>query len=156
METLDRRAAIGLLAGAAAAPLLGTGPALAAAPAPTMWRDPGCGCCAGWAANVEKALGFRFRIVDSPDMAAVKGARGVPADLRSCHTALIGGYVVEGHVPAQDVKRLLATRPKGAVGLATPGMPMGSPGMEMGAHREPYRVFAFDRAGRRSVFASHG
>jgi hypothetical protein len=156
MERFDRRAALAVFAAVAAAPLLGWEQAAAAAPAPTMWRDPGCGCCTGWAKKVEAALGVRFKVVDSPDMTAVKNARGVPADLRSCHTALIGGYVVEGHVPAEDIKRLLATRPAGAGGLATPGMPTGSPGMEMGAHREPYRVFAFDRSGRRSVFASHG
>jgi len=156
MESLDRRGALAVLAAAAAAPIVAWEPAAAAIPAPTMWRDPGCGCCGGWSRKVEAALGTKFKVVDSPNMAAVKSARGVPVDLRSCHTALIGGYVVEGHVPAEDIKRLLATRPAGAIGIATPGMPAGSPGMEMGATREPYRVFAFDRSGRRSVFASHG
>ena len=156
MDQFDRRGALALLAGAAAAPFL-AGPAEAAAPAQaTMWRDPGCGCCIAWARKVEAALGLKLKIVDSPDMSALKRARGVPAELRSCHTALINGFVVEGHVPPEDIRRLAAKRPKGIDGLAVPGMPMGSPGMEMGDHRQPYRVFAFDRSGRRSVFASHG
>lgn len=156
METIDRRRALGLVAGAAAF-ALGARAAAAKAPAPaTMWRDPGCDCCVGWARRIEAALGVKLMIVDSPDMAAVKRARGVPAPLRSCHTALIGGFAIEGHVPPEDIKRLIASRPRGVAGLAAPGMPMGSPGMEMGGHREPYQVFAFDRAGRRSVFATHG
>ena len=156
MDQFDRRAALALLAGAASAPFF-AGPAEAAVPAAaTMWRDPGCGCCMAWAKKVEAALGVKLRIVDSPDMGALKRARGVPSELRSCHTALIHGFVVEGHVPPEDIKRLSARRTKGVVGLAVPGMPMGSPGMEMGDHRQPYQVFAFDRSGRRSVFASHG
>jgi hypothetical protein len=153
MESIDRRAALGLMAAAA----LSAGGRAFAAPAPaTMWRDPGCGCCAGWARQVQAGLGVTLTVVDRPDVAAVKQAHGVPADLRSCHTALISGFVLEGHVPVSDIKRLIATRPKGVVGLAVPGMPMGSPGMEMGGHSEPYRVFAFDRGGGRTLFASHG
>lgn len=153
MDPIDRRAALGVLAGALVLPFA----AGAAVPPPaTMWRAPGCGCCGGWAKKVEVALGLTLKVVDSADLAAVKRARGVPADLQSCHTALIRGFAIEGHVPAEDIRRLIASAPKGVVGLAVPGMPMGSPGMEMGQHREPYRVFAFDRAGRRTVFASHG
>ena len=154
METIDRRRALGLVAGAA---VLAAGARASAAPAPaTMWRDPGCDCCRGWAGKVEAALGVKLEVVDSPDMAAVKRARGVPQGLQSCHTALIGGFAIEGHVPPEDIKRLIASRPRGVAGLAAPGMPMGSPGMEMGGHRQPYQVFAFDRAGGRSLFATHG
>jgi hypothetical protein len=152
MDRIDRRAALAFLAGAAALPLTG-----AAAPQPpTMWRDPGCGCCSGWGKKVEAALGVRLRIVDGPDMPALKRARGVPSDLQSCHTALIGGLVFEGHVPPEDVKRLLASRPAGIRGLAVPGMPMGSAGMEMGAHTERYDVIAFGDRGARRLFSRHG
>ena len=152
---IDRRAMIGLLGGAAALPLL---PAAAAAPAGyVMWRDPGCGCCLEWAKRVEAAFGKKLPVVNAPNMAAVKKAQGVPAALHSCHTALIHGVVVEGHVPPEDIKRLIATRRAGVRGLAVPGMPAGSPGMDVGhSHRQRYQVFAFDSAGRRSVFATHG
>ena len=156
MESIDRRVVLGLVAGAAAAPLF---PGLAsAAPAPlTMWRDPGCGCCTAWAERVEAAFGRKMRVVNVPDMAAVKRTHGVPEDLRSCHTALIDGIVVEGHVPAEDIKRLAAKRPAGVRGLAAPGMPVGSPGMDVGhSHRQTYQVFAFSAGGKRTVFATHG
>ena len=156
MEVIDRRMALGLLAGAAAAPLL-SGPAFAAPAELTMWRDPGCGCCTHWAKRMESAFGRKMRIVDVPDMAAIKRAQGVPEDLRSCHTALIDGIVVEGHVPPEDVKRLAAKRPAGVRGLAAPGMPVGSPGMDVGhSHREKYEVFAFSAGGKRTLFATHG
>lgn len=157
MERVDRRTLLGLLAGTAAAPLLPAA-ALAAAPAAlTMWRDPGCGCCVEWAKRVEAAFGAKMAVINSADMAAIKRARGVPEDLRSCHTALIRGVVVEGHVPPEDIKRLIAKRPRGVAGLAVPGMPAGSPGMDVGhSHRQRYQVFAFSAGGKRSVFATHG
>ena len=157
MNSLDRRTLIGLLAGAAAAPLLPASALAAAAPSLTMWRDPGCGCCTEWAKRVEAAFGAKMKVINSPDMAAIKRARGVPEDLRSCHTALIQGVVVEGHVPPADIKRLVTKRPKGVLGLAVPGMPAGSPGMDVGHnHRQRYQVFAFSAGGKRSVFAAHG
>ena len=153
---IDRRTVLQLAAGAAAAPLF-AGEALAQANAITMWRDPGCGCCLEWANRMEAAFGRKVSIVNTPNMAAVKAARGVPQDLRSCHTAAVGGVVVEGHVPPEDIKRLLATRPKGISGLAVPGMPAGSPGMDVGHnHKQRYQVFAFGPGGRRVVFANHG
>jgi len=155
MDRIDRRFALTMLGGTAAAALL-PGAALAAAAGPfTMWRDPGCGCCLDWAKRVEAAFGRRLAVVEARDMAAIKRARGVPEALRSCHTALINGFTIEGHVPLADIKRLLAAAPAGIRGLAVPGMPMGAPGMEHGNHREPYKVFAFGPSGR-SVFASHG
>jgi hypothetical protein len=122
-----------------------------------MWRDPGCGCCLEWAKRVEAAFGRKLPVVNAPNMAAVKKAQGVPEALRSCHTALIHGVVVEGHVPPEDIKRLIASGRKGARGLAVPGMPAGAPGMDVGHNvRQRYQVMAFDSAGRASVFATHG
>lgn len=117
-----------------------------------VYKDAACGCCAKWIAHLE-AHGFRARVTDTGKMSAIKAQHGVPAELRSCHTAVVGGYVIEGHVPAADVKRLLAQKPKVA-GLAAAGMPLGSPGMEGGAS-QPYDVVAFTRDGKTSVFARH-
>jgi hypothetical protein len=153
MKTIDRRSALAMLGAAASAPLLPT--RLIAAESFVMWRDPGCGCCLEWAKRVEAAFGRRLAIVGAPDMPAIKRVRGVPADLRSCHTALIHGFTIEGHVPPADIRRLIAARPRGVIGLAVPGMPMGAPGMEHGDHRDAYKVVAFGPAGR-SVFATHG
>ena len=157
MDPIDRRTLMGWLGGAAAAPFL---PAAAQAAAPqgyVMWRDPGCGCCLEWAARIERAFGKKLPVVNSPNMDAVKKAQGVPDDLRSCHTALIQGVVVEGHVPPEDIKRLIALRRNGVRGLAVPGMPAGSPGMDVGHnHRQPYQVIAFGAPRARFVFARHG
>ena len=154
---IDRRAVIALLGGAATLPLL-TATAEAAPPGGfVMWRDPGCGCCLEWAKRVEAAFGRKLPVVNASNMAAVKKAQGVPEALRSCHTALIQGVVVEGHVPPEDIKRLVASKRRGVKGLAVPGMPAGSPGMDVGHNRrQRYQVFAFDSAGRQSVFATHG
>ena len=156
MTSLDRRALLALLGATAALPIAAT--RAGAAPAPmTMWRDPGCGCCTQWAKRMETAFARPMRIIDAPNMDAVKQARGVPQDLRSCHTAMVEGVIVEGHVPPEDIKRLIARRPKGVLGLAVPGMPAGSPGMDVGHdHKQAYEVFAFSSGGKRSVFARHG
>ena len=121
-----------------------------------MHRDPGCPCCEKWVRQVKSQFGRAARVVDDAKRPAFMKARGVPADLASCHTAVIDGMTFEGHVPIADMKRALATRPKGVSGLAVAGMPMGSPGMEMpGVKAQPYDVVAFGPAGRR-VFARHG
>ena len=120
-------------------------------PVVTMYKSPTCGCCAKWAEHLE-AHGFEVTAIDLPDVTPLKQRYGVPRDLASCHTAVVGGYVMEGHVPAEDVKRLLAEKPD-VVGLAVPGMPIGSPGME-GPNPKPYDVVAFTRGGERGVFAS--
>lgn len=120
----------------------------------TMYRDPNCGCCLAWAEHVEGSDDHDVSSVDHPDMASVKAENGVPGDLQSCHTAIVEGYVIEGHVPVADIQRLLAERPAGVKGLAVAGMPMGSPGMEHGDHRQAFQVIAFGDAGR-SVFASY-
>ena len=102
-----------------------------------------------------KENGFTVKTVDDADLNAVKEQNQVPSDLQSCHTAIVDGYIIEGHVPAADVKRLLAERPD-AVGLAVPGMPIGSPGMEMpGTDPQPYDVILFDKSGKQTVFASY-
>lgn len=119
-----------------------------------MFRDPGCGCCKEWAAHAHEGLAHDVEVRDDEPMGAVKARFGVPADLASCHTAIIEGYVIEGHVPVREIKRLLAERPAGVKGLAVAGMPMGSPGMEAGGRVQPYQVIAFGEAGQR-VFASY-
>lgn len=132
---------------------LAAGPVLAAGAEVVMYKDPNCGCCSKWADHMREN-GFTVKEIKSTAMAAVKHDAGVPRSLGSCHTAKVGGYVVEGHVPAGDVKRLLAQRPKVA-GLAAPGMPMGSPGMEGPYPAERYDVVSFDADGNARVFASH-
>lgn len=116
-------------------------------------KNPACGCCVDWVDHLEEA-GFRVEVEDTGDLMAVKRRLGVPGDLSSCHTARVEGYVIEGHVPAEDIRRLLAERPDGIRGLAVPGMPAGSPGME-GPPPVPYDVVAFDGSGGRQVFARH-
>jgi hypothetical protein len=123
-------------------------PARAATPV-TVYKDPNCGCCGGWAAHLRKA-GFAVTERPTDDLAGVKAKAGVPDALQSCHTAFVDGFVIEGHVPAEAVQRLLRERPAVA-GLAVPGMPVGSPGME-GPNPEPYDVIAFTKEGGRSVF----
>ncbi len=146
MLTLSRR---GLLTSCAALALVR--PARAAAPVLEVWKMRACSCCAGWAQHVE-AAGFATKIQEVDDVGAVRAAAGVPADLGGCHTSKVAGYVVEGHVPVAAVQRLLAERPA-ILGLAVPGMPLGSPGMEIeGEPAEPYQVIAFAADGRRSVF----
>jgi hypothetical protein len=130
-------------------------PAVAAEALPkmTVTRDPNCGCCSNWVAHV-RAAGFPVEVIEVADVAPLKTRLGVPDALASCHTAEIGGYVVEGHVPAEAIKRLLAERPK-ATGLAVAGMPVGSPGMEeRGQAPDSYEVVIFS-AGRQNIFARY-
>ncbi len=126
-------------------------PARAAAPALEVWKMRSCPCCVGWAERFE-AAGFATTIHEVGDVGAVRAAAGVPPDLGGCHTSKVEGYVVEGHVPVAAVQRMLAERPA-ILGLAVPGMPLGSPGMEIeGEPAEPYDVVAFTADGSRSVF----
>jgi hypothetical protein len=142
---------------------LGIGVALAvalvswAAPQPgateiTVYKSPTCGCCGKWAEHMKQA-GFNVTTVEANDVSKIKTERGVPAELSSCHTAVVGGYLVEGHVPASDVQRLLAERPK-VKGLAVPSMPPGSPGMD-GPRRIPYNTLTFDDRGQTTVYERH-
>ena len=119
----------------------------------TVYKSPTCGCCAKWVEHMRQA-GFDLTVNDLPNVSEVKAAHHVPADAQSCHTALVGGYVIEGHVPADVVKQLLKEQPA-IVGLAVPGMPIGSPGMEGdGSTKQAYNVVAFDKAGKTHVYAA--
>ena len=143
-----------LLAPLALGLALGTAlPALASGEEVTMFKDPNCGCCGKWADHM-RANGFQVKEIATREMGAVKRQAGVPQELGSCHTAKVGGYIVEGHVPAADVKRLLADKPP-VVGVSAPGMPMGSPGMEGPYPADRYDVVSFDRDGKTAGFASH-
>jgi len=141
-----------------ALPSLAAGPA--ALPAMEVWKDPNCGCCKDWIALMQQA-GFQVTVHDSGN-AAVRARLGLPQRLGSCHTALVGGYLVEGHVPAQDVRRLLQEKPR-ALGITVPGMPVGSPGMdgpEYGGRKDPYDVLLVTRGQAQrdvatQVFSSH-
>jgi hypothetical protein len=119
----------------------------------TVHKDVSCSCCEKWVSHM-RASGFNVVVRDEADLDGVKDQLGVPKGVRSCHTALVGGYLVEGHVPASDVKRLLATRAK-LVGLAVPGMVTGSPGMEGPGGAKPYEVLSFDSMGRTKLYARH-
>jgi len=119
----------------------------------TVYKSPSCGCCGKWVEHVEKH-GFAVKVVPTADMVAVKKRLGVPDQAMSCHTTKVGNYVVEGHVPASDIMRLLTQKPK-ARGIAVAGMPMGSPGMEHGDHREPYSTLLIGMDGKTKVFAQH-
>lgn len=125
----------------------------AAAATLVVVKSASCGCCAGWVEHMRKA-GFKVEVHDVADVTPTATRLGVPNKLRSCHTTQAGGYAIEGHVPASDVKRLLAEQPK-ARGIAVPGMVVGSPGMEQGERREPYQTILFDGKGNTKVFASH-
>lgn len=139
---------------------LATLPALALAKAPAqpfveVWKDAGCGCCDGWVKHLQ-ADGFSVKLHDGGHATAREKA-GIPQKLASCHTGLVGGYAVEGHVPAADIRRLLREKPQ-AIGLAVPGMKIGSPGMdgpEYGGRRDPYEVLLVLEGGATRTWASH-
>ena len=151
MRQLNRRQLLSVLSAVAVA---GVRPLAQKGPAIQVYKDPTCGCCALWVEHLRKA-GFSATVTDAADMTAVKDKHGVPQKARSCHTAVVDGYVVEGHVPVEDVQRLLKQRPA-VTGLGVPGMPIGSLGMEVaGMKPQPYDVLAFDKSGRTTVFSSH-
>ena len=122
-------------------------------PAVHVWKSRTCGCCGAWVDHM-RAAGFTVNITEVDDTAPTRQRLGMPAQLGSCHTAQVSGYVLEGHVPADDVKRLLRTKPAG-LGLTVPGMPVGSPGMEMGPRLDPYEVLLVQRNGSTSVFTQY-
>jgi hypothetical protein len=143
MQTITRRALVGSAAALVTAPVVSF-----AAPAQMVVnKDPNCGCCTGWVEHV-RAAGFDVRVIEMADLAPLKSKLGIPRSLSSCHTAQIDGYVIEGHVPAAVIKRLLSERPT-AIGLAVPGMPVGSPGMEVpGTPDDHYNVVLFGPSGQ--------
>lgn len=125
------------------------------APELVMHRDPGCGCCLKWAAQVKAALGRSVKVIDNANRAALQKKLRISSSLQSCHTAFIDGIAFEGHVPIADIKRVLAARPKGVSGLAVGGMPLGSPGMEVpGQKPQTYIVYSFGSAGQK-IYARH-
>lgn len=143
MKSLHRCLRLAVVSAALAAPL----PVLAQQV--TVYHNPSCGCCGKWVEHLE-ANGFSVTTVPQENLEPVKRRLGIPPELGSCHTALVEGYAVEGHVPAQSLRRLLKEKPS-IVGLAVPGMPQGSPGMESPTP-ERYNVIAFDEARRSKVF----
>jgi len=155
MNMIDRRSV--LLAAGSLWVLAAAG--VQAAPAKKLsikvYKDPLCGCCTAWADKLS-AAGFDVAVEAREDMDALKTSLGVPSDLASCHTGVVAGYTIEGHVPPDDIKRLVAKKSKGK-GLAVPGMPINSPGMEMpGEPDEAYTVWLFQKDGTRAAFAQHG
>jgi len=117
-----------------------------------VWKTPTCGCCGKWVKHMQ-AAGFRVEVTDIDNVEPIKTANGVPLSLASCHTALVGGYVVEGHVPASDVRRLLKEKPA-ILGLTAPGMPAGSPGMDV-PDSPPFEVLSLGKDGKTEVYATH-
>lgn len=147
--------ALAFVVSATAATLLVAPPAASAQPEMEVYVAPTCGCCGQWVEYIENE-GFAVTVheVDRARLNAIKEDAGLDWGLASCHTAFVDGYVVEGHVPAREIRRLLDERPD-VVGISVPGMPIGSPGMEMGNRRDPYDVLAFDASGNSEVFARY-
>lgn len=146
---MNRRSLIYSLA---AWPLLSIFSANAATPI-HVYKTASCECCTAWTKHLSGA-GFAVQITTTEDTAAIRRKVGIPDAFGACHSATIQGYAIEGHVPAAEIRRLLALRPQ-AIGLAVPSMPPGSPGMEYGDRKDPYQVFLIDRQGRDTVFASY-
>jgi len=118
-----------------------------------VYKSPSCGCCSQWVEHMQKN-GFVVEIHNVRNVTPFRERFGVPESVASCHTAVVGGYAIEGHVPAADVKRLLREKPK-ATGIAVPGMAVGSPGMEQGSGKDPYNVVLFNATGRNTVYSAH-
>lgn len=151
-QNITRRIVLGGISVLALTPLSDIAKA-ASRPTINAYRNPGCGCCEKWA-EMLKSAGFEVTMEDAPDLSSRRVAAGVPDELAGCHTALMGDYVIEGHVPLQEIERMLAEKPA-IRGIAVPGMPTGSPGMEMGETRDAYDVVAFAADGTRSIFARY-
>ena len=117
----------------------------------TVYRSPSCGCCGVWLEHAQKH-GFKVEDIKTEDMEALKQKHNVSSQLASCHTTIVDGYVMEGHIPVDDIKRFLTEKPEGFIGLAVPGMPLGSPGMEAGDMKQPFQVLAFNQQGETEVF----
>ena len=151
IEAVTPVPAAGVAQAAAAVPVASPASAVAAAPVVTVYKSPTCGCCTKWVDHMRES-GFEVVVNDMADVTPLKNEVGVPTALRSCHTAVVSGYTLEGHVPADLVQELLKEKPKNIAGLAVPGMPMGSPGME-GDRKDAYEVVAYTADGKTSVYA---
>ncbi len=150
---VSRRSALAQVAAIVTAAVAWTGRTEAQQPTPiTVYKDPSCGCCGKWVEHMQ-ASGFAPTVTHT-DMTAIKTKYKVAARLQSCHTTVVGSYVIEGHVPAADVKKLLARKPRGILGLTIPGMPQSAPGMDLKPF-QPYTVLTFDGKGATTVFAQH-
>jgi hypothetical protein len=152
---MNRRESFRVLAAGAAAMMLGSRDAFAFVTKKrmTVYKSPTCGCCKAWVDHV-RAAGFEVTSIDVDDVTPYKKKYGVPLDLASCHTGVVEGYAIEGHVPADLINKLLRERPKNAKALAVPGMPMGSPGMEVpGGRKDAYNVLLVDAKGKATVYA---
>lgn len=130
-----------------------TEPSYAGTTAMTVYRSPNCGCCGGWIEHAQKH-GFKVKDIKTEDLAALKQKYKLPTELASCHTTIIDGYVMEGHIPADDIKRFLSAKPELA-GLTVPGMPIGTPGMEARNIKQPFQVLAFNDQGEVEVFKEY-
>lgn len=144
-----------LLRSAVALASLATLPAFAAPPGPEVqvFKSPSCGCCSSWVEHM-RAAGFTVKVTEVTDTTAARKRVGLPDRYGSCHTATVGGYVLEGHVPAAEVKRLLASKPK-AIGLAVPSMPPSAPGMDVPGRKDLYQVLLVEASGQSTVFANY-
>ena len=154
VRPLSRRRLIGMAAAALALPTAALATSKTSLPLVEIWKSPTCGCCGEWIKHLE-ANGFMTRVNLVPDTAGVRKRVGFDEKHGSCHTALVQGYALEGHVPAREVKRLLKERPTGVVGIAVPGMPLGSPGMDLpsyGGRKMPYDVVLVKRDGTSQVY----
>lgn len=120
----------------------------------TVYHDPHCGCCTSWISHLEKH-GFNVTSIKTDDMPAIKMKKQIPMQMESCHTAVIGNYVIEGHVPANDIKALLRSQDTTIYGLSVPAMPVGTPGMEMGTRKDAFNVISFDKAGKTNVYKTY-
>lgn len=127
---------------------------IATVPEIIVYRSPECSCCGGWITHL-KTYGFKLKKFTITDIEAIKQKYNVPDELASCHTATVAGYIIEGHVPAPDIKRLLREQPDGVDGLSVPKMPVGTPGMELGNHKDPFSVLSFNRTGKVALFSNY-
>lgn len=152
---ISRRMVLNIGMAIAAATMGGRVLAANGAAAIIVHRDAACGCCGAWVEHLRASGAFLPTVRIQSDMGAIKNFLGVPPALGSCHTAQVSGYLIEGHVPARDILKLIRTRPAGVAGLAVPGMPAGSPGMEVPGRFDPYAVLAFKRDGQTSVFSHY-
>lgn len=151
---MNRRTTLLSLIASASVVIAPRGGRATAFPPVAVYRNPGCGCCEGWVKHMI-AAGFKVTIEDDPDLIARRESLKIPADLASCHIALADGYAFEGHIPVEDVVRFLKERPAGAIALVVPGMPMESPGMEMGGASEAFDVLMISTNIAPTVYASH-
>ena len=151
---MNRRTTLLSLIAAASAVIAPRAGWAAAFPPVAVYRNPGCGCCEGWVKHMI-AAGFKVTIENDPNLAARRESLKIPANLASCHIAFADGYAFEGHIPVEDVVKFLKDRPAGAIALVVPGMPMESPGMELGGSREAFDVLMISANAAPAVYASH-